>query len=143
MYSFTHNTNATYHPPPLPPNLPYYRAHAHTQVHHIECVTESFVEYLQNETMRVDVFVNPSIMNRPQDKISTTNQMIAHKMGHGDDPFEEYKTQVADVTKANVELQSKLEVLMAQLKEAGIEPKVSGVAAKLGEAKSADAKVNT
>lgn len=143
MYSVTHNTNATYHPPHLPPNLPYYRAHAHTQVHHIECVTESFVEYLQNETMRVDVFVNPSIMNRPQDKISTSNQMIAHKMGHGDDPFEEYKTQVADVTKANVELQSKLEVLMAQLKEAGIEPKVSGVAAKLGEAKSADAKVNT
>jgi len=125
------------------PNLPYYRAHTHTQVHHIDCVTESFVEYLKNETMRVDVYVNPSIMNRPQDKISTANQMIAHKMGHGDDPFEEYKTQVADVTKANVDLQSKLDVLMAQLKEAGIEPKVSGVAAKLGEAKSADAKVNT
>ena len=115
----------------------------HLQVHHIDCVTESFVEYLKNETMRVDVYVNPSIMNRPQDKISTANQMIAHKMGHGDDPFEEYKTQVADVTKANVDLQSKLDVLMAQLKEAGIEPKVSGVAAKLGEAKSADAKVNT
>ena len=49
--------------------------------------------YLKNETLRMDVYVNPFIANKPQDKISTTNQIVAHKLGHGSDPFEEYVDQ--------------------------------------------------
>lgn len=113
-------------------------------IHHIDCVTEEFVEYLKNETLRMDVYVNPFIANKPQDKISTTNQIVAHKLGHGSDPFEEYKTEIAGLSKTNTELEATLEALIKQLKDAGLEP--SGVCPnllkKLADAKAADVKIN-
>ncbi len=92
-------------------------------VHHVEVVTEEFVEYLKNETLRIDVYVNPYISNPPKDKISTTNAIVAHNLGHGKDPFEEYKDQIADQQKTIDDMQSKIETLAQQLKDAGIEPK--------------------
>jgi len=51
-------------------------------VHHIECVTDEFVEYLNKESMPIDVFVNPFV-EPPPDLVSTSNQLIVEAIRTG------------------------------------------------------------
>eukprot|EP00644_Phytophthora_capsici_P010251 jgi/Phyca11/509876/fgenesh2_kg.PHYCAscaffold_51_\ len=52
-------------------------------IHHIDCVTEQFIEYLQSARLEFQVFVNPYILDPPKDKISTKNPAIAAQLGEG------------------------------------------------------------
>ena len=44
-------------------------------VHHIDAVTEDFIDYLQ-KPFHINVFVTPYISNPPSDKISTNNDHV-------------------------------------------------------------------
>ncbi|OWZ14686.1 hypothetical protein PHMEG_00011790 [Phytophthora megakarya] len=52
-------------------------------IHHIDCITEQFIEYLQSARLEFQVFVNPYILDPPKDKISTKNPVIAAQLGEG------------------------------------------------------------
>ncbi|KAF4321602.1 hypothetical protein BBO99_00004572 [Phytophthora kernoviae] len=52
-------------------------------IHHVDCVTEQFIEYLQSARLEFQVFVNPYILDPPKDKISTSNPAIAAQLGEG------------------------------------------------------------
>jgi hypothetical protein len=47
----------------------------YTAVHHVECVTQQFLDYLQNATMDVHIFVAP-VLHAPDDVVSTANATI-------------------------------------------------------------------
>jgi hypothetical protein len=49
-------------------------------IHHVDCVTEQFIEYLQSARLEFQVFVNPYILDPPKDKISTKNPAIAAQL---------------------------------------------------------------
>lgn len=50
-------------------------------VHHVDCVTQQFIDYLQNARLEFQIFVNPFIMDAPKDRISTSNPAIAAQLG--------------------------------------------------------------
>lgn len=50
-------------------------------VHHVSCVTQQFIDYLQNTRMEFQIFVNPYILDPPKDKISTKNPAIFASLG--------------------------------------------------------------
>ncbi|KUF97306.1 Transcription initiation factor TFIID subunit 13 [Phytophthora nicotianae] len=52
-------------------------------IHHVDCVTEQFIEYLQSARLEFQVFVNPYILDPPKDKISTKNPAIAAQLSEG------------------------------------------------------------
>ncbi|KAG6614134.1 Kinesin-like protein [Phytophthora cinnamomi] len=52
-------------------------------IHHVDYVTEQFIEYLQSARLEFQVFVNPYILDPPKDKISTNNPAIAAQLGEG------------------------------------------------------------
>ncbi|KAF1318464.1 Kinesin-like protein, partial [Globisporangium splendens] len=45
-------------------------------IHHVSCVTQQFVDYLQNTRIEFQIYVNPYILDPPKDKISTKNPAI-------------------------------------------------------------------
>lgn len=50
-------------------------------VHHVDCVTQQFIDYLQNTRIEFQIFVNPYILDPPKDKISTKNPAILAQLG--------------------------------------------------------------
>ncbi|DAZ97999.1 TPA: hypothetical protein N0F65_005157, partial [Lagenidium giganteum] len=50
-------------------------------IHHVGCVTQSFIDYLQNSRIEFQIFVNPYILDPPKDKISTKNAAIVANLG--------------------------------------------------------------
>lgn len=50
-------------------------------VHHVDCVTQQFIDYLQNARLEFQIFVNPFIMDAPKDRISTSNPAIVAQLG--------------------------------------------------------------
>lgn len=50
-------------------------------IHHVDCVTQQFIDYLQNTRLEFQIFVNPFVMDPPKDRISTSNPNIAAQLG--------------------------------------------------------------
>lgn len=50
-------------------------------VHHVDCVTQQFIDYLQNTRIEFQIYVNPYILDPPKDKISTKNPAILAQLG--------------------------------------------------------------
>lgn len=50
-------------------------------IHHVGCVTPTFITYLQNARLEFQIFVKPYILDKPKDKISTANGAIAVQLG--------------------------------------------------------------
>lgn len=50
-------------------------------VHHVDCVTQQFIDYLQNTRIEFQIYVNPYILDPPKDKISTKNPAIHAQLG--------------------------------------------------------------
>ncbi len=50
-------------------------------IHHVNVVTEQFVEFLQNARIEFLIYVNPYILDPPKDKIATSNPVIAAELG--------------------------------------------------------------
>lgn len=50
-------------------------------VHHIDCVTQSFLDYLQQSRIEILIFASPFVMDPPKDKISTDNPVIVQNFG--------------------------------------------------------------
>ncbi|RLN97558.1 hypothetical protein BBJ28_00017550 [Nothophytophthora sp. Chile5] len=62
-------------------------------IHHVDCVTEQFIEYLQSARLEFQVFVNPYILDPPKDKISTKNPAIAAQLGEGHAGMDSTRTE--------------------------------------------------
>lgn len=50
-------------------------------IHRVDCVTQQFIDYLQNARLEFQIFVNPYILDPPKDKIATSNPAIAAQLG--------------------------------------------------------------
>ncbi|KAG3193772.1 4-aminobutyrate aminotransferase [Phytophthora cactorum] len=86
-------------------------------IHHVDCVTEQFIEYLQSARLEFQVFVNPYILDPPKDKISTKNPAIAAQLseGHAVKPtIEELETKCAHLKKSLASVTEDLEFLKEQ-----------------------------
>ena len=92
-------------------------------------VTQEFIDEMQNKSMMVQVFVSPYISDPPSDKLSTTNKIIAKKLGfEGVDPTAELRKQVEAQAKEIQQLQAiikeklgaQADVLIAKAKDAAI-----------------------
>ena len=57
----------------------------YTAVHHVECVTQQFLDYLQNATMDVHIYVSP-VLHSPDDAVSTSNATIRKYINEGAPP---------------------------------------------------------
>jgi hypothetical protein len=109
-------------------------------VHHVDEVTQEFIDYLTTRSVTVHVFVDPYISQPPTDKICTANKKIAKNLGFG-------ATDSTDLRSDNATLRLDVERLLkenAALKAriAELEGGQSGAATKLAEAKATDAAIN-
>ncbi|KAL4165375.1 hypothetical protein KRP22_004103 [Phytophthora ramorum] len=71
-------------------------------IHHVDCVTDQFIEYLQSARLEFQVFVNPYILDPPKDKISTKNPAIAAQLGEGHaakPTYDDLQAKCADLEK--------------------------------------------
>ncbi|OQR84175.1 hypothetical protein THRCLA_10854 [Thraustotheca clavata] len=69
----------------------------YSHVHHVPCVTEEFVQYLQSHRLEFQLFINPYILDPPKDAISTDNPIIVNLLGGTAQvklPYEELESQV-------------------------------------------------
>ena len=98
-------------------------------IHRVDKVTQEFIDEMQNKSMMVQVFVSPYISDPPSDKLSTTNKIIAKKLGfEGVDPTAELRKQVEAQAKEIQQLQAiikeklgaQADVLIAKAKDAAI-----------------------
>lgn len=53
----------------------------YTFVHHVDCVTQSFIDSLGTDRVEFQIFTSPYVMDPPKDKISTDNPVIAENLG--------------------------------------------------------------
>ncbi|KAF4030775.1 Kinesin motor domain [Phytophthora infestans] len=86
-------------------------------IHHVDCVTEQFIEYLQSARLEFQVFVNPYILDPPKDKISTKNPAIATQLseGHAAKPtIEELEMKCAHLEKSLASVTEDLNFLRKQ-----------------------------
>ena len=112
---------------------------SYSYVHHVDEVTQEFVDYLSNKSITVHVYVDPFISQPPKDKIASTNKMIAKNLGFAESDDADLRaanaklrTEVDKLTKENIKLWQRIKELEG----------ASGVKMKLEEAKSTDAAVN-
>jgi hypothetical protein len=99
-------------------------------VHRVDNVTQEFIDEMQTKSMMVQVFVSPYISDPPHDKLSTSNKIIAKKLGYdaGVDPSVELKKQVEAQKKEIEQLQAiikeklgaQADVLIAKAKDAAL-----------------------
>ncbi|EGZ15371.1 hypothetical protein PHYSODRAFT_505932 [Phytophthora sojae] len=90
-------------------------------IHHVDCVTEQFIEYLQSARLEFQVFVNPYILDPPKDKISTKNPAIAAQLaeGHAAKPtYEELQAKCAQLETSLASATEDLNFLREQYRSA-------------------------
>ncbi|KAE9137335.1 hypothetical protein PF010_g1339 [Phytophthora fragariae] len=97
-------------------------------IHHVDCVTEQFIEYLQSARLEFQVFVNPYILDPPKDKISTKNPAIAAQLaeGHAAKPtYDDLQAKCAHLEKSLATATEDLKFLREQYRSAvGSDPPI-------------------
>jgi len=53
----------------------------YSHVHHVDCVTQDFVNYLQSHRLEFQIYINPYVIDPPKDKISSSNPIITQNLG--------------------------------------------------------------
>lgn len=98
----------------------------YSYIHHIDCVTQPFIEYLQHQRIEFAVFISPYVMDPPKDKISTDNPVIVTNLGGTPvikATYEELETKCGDLDKERKHMESEIQYLREKFKEAtGQEP---------------------
>ncbi len=112
----------------------------YSYIHHVDEVTQEFIDYLSTKSVTIHVFVDPYVSSPPKDKIASTNKTIAKNLGFvsgGDDSDlraenANLRTQIDKLMKENDNLRKKVAELSGQ----------PSVVAKLQNAKETDNIVN-
>lgn len=89
-------------------------------IHHIDVVTQPFIDYLMNQRIEFAIFASPYIMDPPKDKISTDNAVIVENLGgtfKAKESYDELKNKCSTLEKAKVDMENQLEFLKSKFKE--------------------------
>ena len=57
----------------------------YSYIHHVDEVTQEFIDYLSTKSVTIHVFVDPYVSSPPKDKIASTNKVIAKNLGFATD----------------------------------------------------------
>ena len=88
----------------------------YSYIHHVDEVTQEFIDYLSTKSVTIHVFVDPYVSSPPKDKIASTNKVIAKNLGFATDGGDsdlraenaKLRTQVDKLLKENESLRQKV-----------------------------------
>ena len=83
-------------------------------VHHIDSVTEDFIDYLQ-KPFHINVFVTPYISNPPNDKISTNNDHVVAAITGKKPSLEGKDKEIRELKKELVEVRKERDALKREV----------------------------